>query len=264
MPFIALAPRGSSGEIRGMKRLERSLFKASCLALAVLLMGPHVMASGFDLKTQVEVYKLRYGLRDPYSKLVNYEGNGYEPLYGVRNFRVVLQGVYYRGGSNNTHNRYDVRKNSNPLEGEALVNLCKEGFSESVYLYATNYRSEPHSITCRTRAGETNHLQYRQINALLGHNEHEQLTRIFDHIKGKMPGPIYDHCWNGWHASGYIAAMSLIQFCGFTHAQADAYWVKNTDGNYTKESGIRKKLAAFKPFSDLQITKSERDLICPN
>jgi hypothetical protein len=218
--------------------------------------------SEFDLKAQVEQYKLRYSLRDPYSKLIDYNGDGFEPLYGVRNFRVVLNGVYYRGGSNNTHNKNLVRGNSNPLEAEALKNLCEEGFSESVYLYATNFTSAPTSVTCRTRDGRPNTLNYRQINALLGNNEHVQLKEIFDHIKGTVPGPIYDHCWNGWHASGYVAAMSMMQFCSYTHAQADAYWVKNTDGNFTKNSGIRAKLRKFKPFDDLKISKEERDLLC--
>lgn len=238
--------------------------KSTGLLFFICVFAAQAFGATFDLKSQVEEYKLRYGLRDPYTKLVNYEGNGYEALYGVRNFRVVLTGVYYRGGSNNTHNRYTIRGNSNPLQRRALTNLCEEGFTESVYLYATNYKLEPQETSCKTRTGETNHLVYRQINALLGNNEHEQLKHIYDHIKGKVPGPIYDHCWNGWHASGYIAAMSLMQFCGYSHAQADAYWVKNTDGNYTKESGIRKKLSKFKPFNDLQITKYERDLICPN
>jgi hypothetical protein len=239
---------------------------ALLVAFSVLVLHAPAQAttSHFDLRKQVENYKLRYGLRDPYTKLINYEGNGYEPLYGVRNFRVVLHGVYYRGGANNTHNRNLFRKNSNPLQKQGLTNLCKEGFSESVYLYATNYKSEPNQVSCRTRSGDGNHLAYRQINALIGNNEHQQLQIIYDHIKGKTPGPIYDHCWNGWHASGYIAAITLMQFCGYSHSQADRYWVKNTDGNYSSESSIRRKLAKFKPFADLQISKAERDIICPD
>lgn len=232
--------------------------------IIVACANAYASTTSFNLRSQVEEYKLRYGLRDPYTKLINYEGSGYEPLYGTRNFRVVLNGIYYRGGANNTHNRYTVRGNMNPLQKRALKNLCEEGFSESVYLYATNYRFEPRDTYCKTKSGETNHLVYKQINALLGNNEHAQLQLIYDHIKGKTPGPIYDHCWNGWHASGYVAAMSLMQFCGYSHSQADAYWVKNTDGNYSSESGIRRKLAKFKPFNDLKISKSERDLICPN
>lgn len=220
-------------------------------------------ATSFDLKDQVESYELRYRLRDPYTELVNYEGTGFDALYGVRNFRVVLNGVYYRGGANNTHNKYHVRGNDNPLEKEALVNLCREGFSEAVYLYATNFHSEPKTVSCKLKGGEPNALVYKQINGLIGSNEHEQLQQIYEHIEGVKPGPIYDHCWNGWHASGYVAAISLMQFCGYSNRKADAYWVKDVDGNVRGNSSIRRKIARFKPFSDLRISSRERDLICP-
>lgn len=217
----------------------------------------------FDLKNQVEMFDFRYRLNDTSQKLVNDEGRGFEALYGVRNFRVVLNGVYYRGGANNTRNRDLVRKNSNPLQKNGLLSLCKEGFSEAVYLYTTNFRSAPKSIRCTDRNGRINTLTYSQISALQGANEHKQLEKIRDHITGKTPGPIYDHCWNGWHASGYIAALSLRQFCGYSSAQADAYWVKNTDGNWRGNESIRSKIKNFKPFENLKITSSERSLICP-
>jgi hypothetical protein len=38
------------------------------------------------------------------------------------------------------------------------------------------------------------------------------LETIFAAIKDSEMGPIYMHCWNGWHASGYISALSLRQF----------------------------------------------------
>ena len=50
----------------------------------------------FDLKAQTDFYRQRYGLKNPYDKLVDNLGNGYENLYGIRNLRVVLHGIYYR------------------------------------------------------------------------------------------------------------------------------------------------------------------------
>jgi hypothetical protein len=244
-----------------MTRIALLVF-ASSLLISVL--STPAAASKFDLKEQAESYRLHYGLRDSHTKLVNYEGKGYEPLYGTRNFRVVLNGVYYRGGANNTYNRDSKRSNMNPLQKNGLTNLCREGFSEAVYLYATNFKSAPKTVTCRTRTGETNTLRYSQINGLLGNTEHQQLQKIYDHIKGKVSGPIYDHCWNGWHASGYVAAMALRQFCGYSAKQADEYWVRNTDGNWAAESKVRVMLRKFKPFGDLQISAPEKALICPN
>ena len=234
--------------------------KAVLLAFALLMT---TQAHAFEISEQAEDYRLHYGIKDPYTKLVNYEGNGFEPLYGTRNFRVVLDGVYYRGGANNPYNRAGKRGNKNPLQTNGLQNLCEEGFTEATYLYSTNYANAPHTITCRTRKGEPNTLHYKQINALMGGNEHLLLENIFAHIKGTSKGPIYDHCWNGWHASGYVAALSLIQFCGWTKEHADSYWTKNTDNNYSHYSSVRRMIAKFTPFNDLKITAAEAKAICP-
>ncbi len=189
-------------------------------------------------------------------------GNGYEDLYGVRNFRVVLHGVYYRGGANNAYHRTHKRSNTNPLPNDGLTNLCQQGFKEAVYLYAENFSSSEKITTCKTQNGEANQLEYQQLSAFDGHEE-LHLKKIFQHIKGEVTGPIYEHCWNGWHASGYIAAITLKQFCGYTDEQADAYWVRNTDGNSSGMGSIRAKLKAFKPLANFKITSDESALICP-
>lgn len=64
----------------------------------------------------------------PSDKLVDNTGEGYDALYGTRNVRAVLNGVYYRGGANNYYNKHLKRKNSNPLPDEGLLHLCEEGF----------------------------------------------------------------------------------------------------------------------------------------
>jgi hypothetical protein len=65
--------------------------KSIIFVFAVLFVSTTVLAQSFNLKEQAESYRLRYGLRDPNSKLVNDHGDGYENLYGLRNFRVVLE-----------------------------------------------------------------------------------------------------------------------------------------------------------------------------
>jgi hypothetical protein len=242
------------------------ILNALVMTLVVVLNPNPSMAApkSFDLESQVETYKLRYGLRDPNSKLVNNTGDGYSALYGVRNFRVVLHGVYYRGGANNVYNKNLKRKNTNPLQKDGLTNLCEEGFKEAVYLYTTNYSSAPKQVSCKvTKTGAPNQLNYQQVSALGASNEEVHLKKIYSHIKGLVTGPIYDHCWNGWHASGYVAAITLKQFCGYSASEADAYWVRNTDGHESGMDSIRRKIRNFKPISNLNITSSERDLICP-
>ncbi len=220
-------------------------------------------AMNFDLRRQVENAKLRYEVDNPYSKVVDNYGNGFEPLYGVRNFRVVLNGIYYRGGANNTYHRSDKRSNTNPLPDDGLKNLCEEGFQEAVYLYTTNYNTAAKLTSCTMANGQPNQLTYLQISAFDQVNEETHLRKIHDHIKGNVLGPIYEHCWNGWHASGYVAAIALKQFCGYSNEEADTYWVRNTDGNDKGMDSIRGKLKAFKALNQFSITAEEKSLICP-
>jgi len=213
----------------------------------------------FNLKDEVDHYK-KYNLNNLYTKLVNDHGDGYEPLYGTRNFRAVLQGVYYRGGSNNKYNKYGSRGNMNPLPKVGLDNLCDEGFSTAIYFYTTGFDKAPKL----TRCGE-GQLSYLQ-NSIMGGpmNQKALLTLIFKRIKGELPGPIYGGCWNGWHASGLAGALALRQFCGWSGDDADAYWVRNTDGNHTGYDKLRNIIRTFKQIPELKITQEEAELICPN
>lgn len=211
-------------------------------------------------------YKNRYGLKDPYTKLVDNRGNGYEDLYGVRNFRVVLHGVFYRGGANNSYNTVDgKRSNSNPLQKGGLKNLCEEGFGQAIYLYSTNFSSAPKQMDCKKSAGgEPNQLKYQQISGLNKSTTASIVKKAYNVIKGTEKGPIYSHCWNGWHASGYVASAMLKQFCGYTDEQALSYWIKNTDGNSTGYDSVKKLVTAFKPLPEYKITAEEKRMICPN
>lgn len=212
-------------------------------------------------------YRVRYPLANAKAKLVDNQGNGFEPLYGTRNFRAVLNGVHYRGGANNYYHKTHKRSNKNPLPGDGLQNLCEEGFSTAIYLYTTNYGSAPHTVNCRMNDGSTNVLQYLQVSILSASNAklHEVLSLIADHVHDPKKGPIYTHCWNGWHASGLTSAYTLRQFCGLTAEQTVAYWNANTDGhNGSSYEGIRKKIRAFVPFPDLSLSDTERAKVCPN
>lgn len=216
------------------------------------------------LKNQVLDFRARYTLADPFEKLVDNRGDKYSGLYGVRNFRVVLHGVYYRGGANNTYNKVDgVRSNENPLPASGLKNLCQQGFKEAIYLYVTNYSTSPKSASCATIKGESNVLNYQQISALSYTNNEKFLEKVYEVIRGQRQGPIYGHCWNGWHASGYVSAVLLKQFCGYSDQQALDYWKSNTDGNADGYEPVMKKVVAFKPMSKFQITAEEAQLICP-
>lgn len=216
----------------------------------------------FNLKSQVDKYQKAFPLDDVYTKKTDNKGNGATELYGTRNFRVVLNGIYYRGGANNKFNKHKKRDNQNPLPEEGLENLCKQGFSEAMYFYKDNYDDSEKIISC----GKDQKLEYLQLASLKSGNEKALLLQVHKHIKGEIPGPMYGHCWNGWHASGYAAAINLMQFCDWDNKKALAYWRKNTDGNDTKEyKSVMTKVENFKRFDDkeLQITDEEKILICP-
>ncbi|QDK38688.1 hypothetical protein [Bdellovibrio sp. NC01] len=217
--------------------------------------------TGFRLDQEVSKFKTRYDLNDPYTKLTDNKGKGVEELWGTRNMRVVLHGVMYRGGANNKY-LATPRSNTNPLPTIGLTNLCKEDFSAAIYLYSENFSTAPKSVSCKNTSHQDQTLVYKQY-AAAGENE-KILAMVYDRIKGKLSGPVYAHCWNGWHSSGLISGMALKQFCGWSDAKADAYWVKNTDGNSSGFDSIRSKLKAFKPLAKYKITAEEAALICPN
>jgi hypothetical protein len=214
----------------------------------------------FQIANEAKKFKLRYGVSDPYTKITDNKGVGDAELYGTRNMRVVLHGVMYRGGANNVFFA-PPRPNTNPLPDVGIENLCREDFSTGVYLYAENYSTAPKSVSCKNTSQKDHTLQYKQHAADGG--KEKILALIFSRIKGQLNGPVYTHCWNGWHSSGMISAIALKQFCDWTDEQADAYWVKNTDGHSAGFTILRNKIKAFQPISKYSITADEKAAICP-
>lgn len=227
----------------------------------------------FSITAKAEVMDLAtkyYGLYQPFfitgndliDKITNDRGNGYEDAYGTRNMRVVLHGVMYRGGSNNSYNKYGKRDNQNPMPQIGLDNLCKEGFSSAVYLYTTNFK--PYKTICIDRGGKENSFEYVQVSPSSSSNIKRLLSRVYDTIQGKTDGPSYFGCWNGWHYSGLISAIALKQWCNFTGTQAVQYWIDGTDSvsnsNYPEH---KKTIMDYKVDSSMPIEESVKQVICP-
>lgn len=225
---------------------------------------PGVWVEG-DLSDPVEFYKQRYSLSDTHSKLVSNYGKGHDDLYGVRNFRVVLHGLVYRGGANNLYHKKNKRDNRNPLPEDGLENLCKEDFGVGVYLYTTRYSTASPEKTCTNIHGETNKLTYLQKSPF-GDSQVEGLIKmVYENIQTYKYGPMYFHCWNGWHASGLISALLLRQFCSVSPEDAVKYWDNNTDGvnrdrAYEKH---RRRIRNFTPLKNYQVNQATQAIICP-
>jgi hypothetical protein len=204
----------------------------------------------------------RYRLNDLYSKIVDNRGNGEERLYGVRNARLLFKNIL-RGGANNYYHRTNARSNTNPLPEDGLLNLCQEGFTSAIYLYETNFSTASKNVRCETREGGMNTLQYFNYPYSKSDSPLKALTLVHQHLTDNQ-GSLYIHCWNGWHASGYISAISLIQFCGWNATDAVTYWDRNTDGVNTDPGyeSIRKKIRNFKVFPELQISDELKKEFC--
>ncbi|MCB9195038.1 MAG: OmpA family protein [Flavobacteriales bacterium] len=212
-----------------------------------------------------EYYIGRYKEEDLMYKIVDNWGNGFDSLYGARNVRPILHGVAYRGGANNYFHKENKRDNSNPLPNDGIENLCQEGFSNSIYLYRNNFDSAPNLEICDCVNGAKNKMNYYQYDYFDDKHVYEMLKIVYESAIDSTRGPVYLHCWNGWHASGFISAIVLKQFCGFSDLDATAYWDLGTDGanNSPRYNNIRERIINFKPYSEFIISDSLGNKICP-
>ncbi|MEN8827389.1 MAG: hypothetical protein ABF264_03355, partial [Flavobacteriales bacterium] len=200
-------------------------------------------------------YKVRYNETDLLHKITDNFGNNFEDLYGTRNMRPILHGIAYRGGGNNYYHKTDKRKNQNPLPPDGVLNLCKEGFSKSVYLYQRNADSIIDNTGCNCINGKNNNLEYVQLDYFDPNHIREMVKMVYKSATQDSVGPVYLHCWNGWHASGYISAILLKQFCGYSNLEATSYWDIATDGanQSPRYRTIRKQINDFVPFKEFKL-----------
>ncbi len=212
-----------------------------------------------------EYFKGRYKETDLMYKVTDNWGKGFDELYGTRNLRPILHGVAYRGGANNYFHETKKRKNSNPLPADGIDNLCEEGFSASVYLYRTNFEDAPVSHTCNCDNGGVNQMRYEQYDYYDKDHIYQMLKMVYESATNDSVGPVYLHCWNGWHASGFISAVILKQFCGMSDLDATAYWDLGTDGANTspRYNKIRENIRDFEPYPEFMITDEQGNRICP-
>ena len=210
-------------------------------------------------------YETRYQADDLLYKITDNQGNGFEELYGTRNLRVVLHGAAYRGGANNYFHRDGRRNNQNPLPRDGVRNLCEEGFSTSVYLYRRNM-DDWEVDSCNCLNNEVNEMAYVQLDYHDDKHVYQMLEMVHKAATEDETGPVYLHCWNGWHASGYLSAVILKQFCGYSSNDAVNYWDLGTDGmnRSPRYQNQRDRIKAFLPYENLLLNDSLQDCLCPD
>lgn len=172
-----------------------------------------------------------------------------EATPGLRSEMTVLRGAFIRAGGPG---------GQKDLDKSALQALCEQGVSVVYYLYPSiNFRNKG-SYNCGS-----NTLEYKGAG-FMGKNV-KPIMQDIARSAGSGAGPVLAHCWNGWHASGEVAAYALIQFCGWSGNQAAQYWANNIADkkNIGKYGSIMKRIAAFQGFSDIRLSEQERARICP-
>lgn len=210
-------------------------------------------------KDQIQFYRNLFDLECAEEKATDNRGNGNLDLYGTRNFRTILHGVAYRGGGNNYYHNQNKRGNKNPLPNDGLKNLADLKFDAAVYLYTTNFETAP--STMRGSDGHT--LSYFQNSGNAEEDMRSLLDMTYASIMNPDQGPLYLHCWNGWHQSGYVSAVLLRQFCGLDAEEGVQYWSNNTDTYNNGYSRIKEAIRAFEPYEDLMVSSEVQRAICP-
>ena len=131
------------------------------------------------------------------------------------------------------------------------------------------YFNEDESICSTAEKGtlpngsKSNTLKYLQISGNSDKEKRQIFSLIVDIANGKIKGPIYLHCWNGWHQSGYISSVILRQFCDITAEQAFDYWMKNTDGVNKGYENVKAKVKEFKPLPGYSLPEDVKKEACP-
>jgi len=212
-----------------------------------------------------DYYKNRYIETDLMYKVTDNKGNGFDSLYGTRNMRPILHGVAYRGGANNYYHLTDKRHNHNPIPLDGMSNLCEEGFSKGIYLYRENFENSPVGDTCSCTNDSWNNFEYYQKDYFDDQHIKDMLEMTYNSATLDSVGPIYLHCWNGWHASGYISAVILKQFCDYSSWDAVNYWDLGTDGANTspRYQHQRERIKDFEPYTEFNISDSLQNCLCP-
>lgn len=220
-------------------KIQTTHLNVATLVLSLLI--------GFNSSALAQDFKARD--QGPSQEQILGRGNGV--IDGMAFFRPVLSGVLYRAGFSGGD------KGHTGLSAAQRQGLCKSGFSNAFYVDFGN-NTEFNSIDC----GD-NTLDYHKANS---NSTHETMKVIHDIIKNPGKGPALVHCMWGVHSSGSVAAMALVQFCGWSETQAKSYWDKarnNANCGGSCGNWIDSKFKQFKLDPELMISADEQQRICP-
>lgn len=169
--------------------------------------------------------------------------------------------MLYRGGGNNLNLKDSIPKYyvQNPLPYYAIDNLYSAGFNKIYYLYSKNFNQRYDSFKidslksigleydCRPVISDTFLMEF-----------YADLLKRVNNKTANEKEKVYIHCWNGWHQSGMLSALSLMQFCDFNAIQALKYWELCTENNYKGYNNVRTRIKEYKPLQGYEFTAGQK------
>lgn len=170
---------------------------------------------------------------------------------GMAFFRPVLSGVLYRAGFSGGD------KDRTGLSSGQRETLCQDGFSTAFYAdFGKN--TQYGTTSCASGA-----LDYESARSS---RPSDVMQAIYQVAKNPGEGPVLVHCMWGVHSSGALAAMALVQFCGWSEARAKAYWDEARNGAPCSggcDAWIDAKFEGFSKNPALTLSDAEMAAICP-
>jgi hypothetical protein len=172
----------------------------------------------------------------------------------IKDYKEAMPGVLLRGGS----------RGARALSEEQLQRLCEDGVGHAIYTYDTGFKQAP-ARTCIRKDGKPGRIEYSYFRFLDSAGISASMKAIHNSIINPAAGSVFVHCWNGWHASGEIAAMALKQFCDYTDEQAISNWKENIGdkGNLPNYGRVLARIRNFQPDAQLRIGLQAQRSVCP-
>lgn len=161
----------------------------------------------------------------------------------IKNTQSVLGGALTRAGN----------KNMKQLDDQQLAQLCEQGYSSAYFMYEG---AQARTVNCSRGS-----ITYSSTSIS---SAPQILQNVSSSLRGHG-GKVFVHCYNGAHASGYVAAVAMKQFCGLSSDQAFAYWKKTLGGYDLSPKGkasIQKRIANYSVDASLTLSASERSQLC--
>lgn len=229
------------------RTMTRNPRQAATGILAVLAASLAALLLLMSLPAASQDYRARDG-GPSHAEMIARSGGAAKGLAFVR---PVLSGVLYRGGFKGGD------KARTGLSSSQLSELCDNGFSRAFYVdYGKNTKFG--KTPCKSGL-----IDYQSTRSSRASNV---MKALYEVIQNPDQGPVYVHCMWGVHSSGAVAAMALVQFCGWSENRAKEYW--NDARNGAPCSGgcdkwIDGKFAKFSVDASLNISNAQRAAICP-